>query len=578
MKIQINHSVIQAVLLVKLPLIIASTVVFSACGNRIVTVVGDSSTSALQISPAASSVAVAESTSVVVTAETSSGSAMSNYIGTVTLTSTDSKATLPPPHVYSLDNGGVYKFPGVKFGTSGWQTLTATDNVGNVATTTIQVGVTALNQSISITPSTTTPTISTPISAMVAPLDATQSDMKNYNGTITFTSSDSLATLPGSHTFAQADTGTYTASFTFRTLGWQTLTATADSGVSATVTFNVLSAGSCTGSSQTFSYLGVDQTFTPVSSGCTNVTARLWAAGGGGRGGNVTATMALTYGSTYTVIVGESGTDNYNSVNATNYGGGGCINQANAQLGWCGGGRTAIQLSSVDILTAGGGGAGYTYSSGGAGYPGGGTTGGGGARGGTQSAGGVGCVGHTIAQGPGESMGRYTGGIGAYGGGNLAGGGGGGYYGGLGGCYAGWGSSGGGGSSYLGSGFTSASTIGGTGTTAGNSTDLHLPVQTPSVGSGGTGLTASTYAGSGYAVLYWVASVTSTSHSGSIFTVTGFNLTSDTTVSIGGVSCTPVTFVSADQITCTIGGGTPTGSNAIITVPGYSAITVNSVY
>jgi len=187
-----------------------------------------------------------------------------------------------------------------------------------------------------------------------------------------------------------------------------------------------------------YSYVGSSQTFIPPS-GVTSVNVTLIGAGGGyggqgagGAGGLVSGTLAVTPGQSYTIIVGQGGT---NAGGAT-YGGGG----SSVSYGGSGGGRSAIQLGGSDIVTAGagGGGAMATATTAGAG---GGLTGGGGgpytyATGGTQSGGGTG----------GASGGL---GYGANNGYSQSGAGGSGYYGGGAGAQSGSGGGGAGGSSYV---------------------------------------------------------------------------------------------------------------------------------
>ncbi len=188
-----------------------------------------------------------------------------------------------------------------------------------------------------------------------------------------------------------------------------------------------------------YTYTGGNQTFT-APAGVTQIGVFLWGAGGGGNaGGNggagamVQGILSVSPGASYTIIVGQGGT----ITAATAYGGGGAgTNPANGTSAQ-GGGRSAIQFSSADLVTAGGGGGcGYSAGSGGAATFSGtanagnnGTvapisTGGGG---GTQSAGGAGGTGPTGTGGNGS---LYTGGNGAGAGAIGGGGGGGGYYGG----------------------------------------------------------------------------------------------------------------------------------------------------
>jgi hypothetical protein len=211
-----------------------------------------------------------------------------------------------------------------------------------------------------------------------------------------------------------------------------------------------------------FTYSGGSSNYV-VPAGVTSVTVILNGAGGGysdtssgGAGGYVSGTLAVTPGQTLVVIVGQAGV--YYGTSLT-YGGGGKGNGAGAS----GGGRSAIQLSGNDIVTAGGGG-GATYNgSGGTGGSGGYTSGtagtgdGAGGAPGTTTAGGTGT-------GGGSSGTQYQGGNASTS--ASSGGGGGGYYGGAGGGNSQ--SSGGGGSSYYSGSLTNVTTTTGGGASSGN--------------------------------------------------------------------------------------------------------------
>ena len=103
----------------------------------------------------------------------------------------------------------------------------------------------------------------------------------------------------------------------------------------------------------TFSYTGADQTFTAPAN-VYAVVAYIWGAGGGGSGqpGGAGAfaqvVVPVTPGQTYTIIVGQGGTQ----TSSATYGGGGFGYVGNA---WAGGGRSAIRYSSADIVTLGAG-------------------------------------------------------------------------------------------------------------------------------------------------------------------------------------------------------------------------------
>jgi len=154
-------------------------------------------------------------------------------------------------------------------------------------TSTTQYGITGPSTAVAAAASTLT-VISRDASAAVVPC---------YTGTVTFTSSDSLATLSDNYTFVAGE-GTHDFSFTLRTLGAQTVTATDVATGTITGTLNVTVKGATStalSSSVNPSALNQNVTFT------ANVTS----ASAGTINGSVTfrdgalilGTVALTGGS-----------------------------------------------------------------------------------------------------------------------------------------------------------------------------------------------------------------------------------------------------------------------------------------
>jgi hypothetical protein len=229
----------------------------------------------------------------------------------------------------------------------------------------------------------------------------------------------------------------------------------------------------------------------------TQVSVRLWGAGGasgsgfvftpanGGGGGYVTGLLTVVPGETLTILVGGGGTPSLPFVNSVNGGanGGGSGGQGAQVPGGGGGGRSGIRRGATELVTAGGGGGSGQSAAGGAG---GGTIGsagapaGSGGGGGTQAAGGAAGGGNGT---PGSAFQGGNGGVGGIGGG----GGGGGYFGGGGGDGS---EGGGGGSSFLGT-LSSAMTESGSGATPGGTSDpfyaAGVAVGGVNVGNGGNG-------------------------------------------------------------------------------------------
>ena len=120
---------------------------------------------------------------------------------------------------------------------------------------------------------------------------------------------------------------------------------------------------------KTFTFTGSDQTFT-VPSGVTNLSVKIWGAGGGGgrdshkggAGGYTSGNLSVTPGESLTIIVGQGGIihSGYPLSRDYRYGGGasgGGGSTYNNTFG-SGGGRSAIRRGSNELATAGGGGGG----------------------------------------------------------------------------------------------------------------------------------------------------------------------------------------------------------------------------
>ena len=111
------------------------------------------------------------------------------------------------------------------FITPGTQTITATDINNNTLTdsaTVSVVGSQATHFLVAGNPSTVAAGGS--VVFTVQALDANNTLVSGYNGTVQFTTTDTLATVPPAYTFGTADGGVHVFSVTFKTAGIQTLT------------------------------------------------------------------------------------------------------------------------------------------------------------------------------------------------------------------------------------------------------------------------------------------------------------------------------------------------------------------
>jgi hypothetical protein len=472
-----------------------------------------------------------------------------------------------------------------------------------------------INQPVFQTSASSTVVSGSSLSFKVSVINPTGIVNAAYSGTVKLSSSDTAAVLPSAYTFTNSNQGSYTFSgLKLNTKGNQTITISDGSLASQSTTIQVLDA--CAAGKQVLPYTtSANQAFTTPSN-CSSFTVKMWGAGGGssnnggalnpasgGGGGYVQATLAAQSAQIYTFIVGQGGALGTGGGFTNNaWGGGGAGTDAFGYTEGGGGGRTAIQLSGSELLTAGGGG--------GAGNAGAGNIFNGGAGGGILgsagdgsliSGGGGGQAGAGGTAGSSPANQRCTANIGlqflggdgssaACGAGAEAGGGGGGggYWGGGGGATFSNGAAGagGGGSSWLGgAGVSNASTLAGSGLTAGNSTD---PDNNALYGSGGDG-PANPVTGqngqNGLIVVYWGAgqvwSISPTSGSasgGTSVTIIGQGFISGTAVTLGGHSCTNVTIASSTQLTCFSPTASVGVANVVVNVPFAQAATLTNGY
>jgi phospholipase/lecithinase/hemolysin len=163
-----------------------------------------------------------------VTAEDAYGNINPAYTGTVKFTSSAAQANLPAAYTFTADDAGVHTFS-VSVQTAGTESISATD--------TARPSITGTQSGIVITPTTSVRlTVATPasvsagtaFSVTVTAWDAYGNLATNYTGTVTLTSTDGAATLPGPYTFTAADQGvhTFVNGVTLTSSGTQTITAT----------------------------------------------------------------------------------------------------------------------------------------------------------------------------------------------------------------------------------------------------------------------------------------------------------------------------------------------------------------
>ncbi len=162
-----------------------------------------------------------------VTALDTYGNVATSYTGTITFTSSDGAAVLPPNTTIVPEDQGTFSFTAT-LETVGTQSITATDTTTSSITGTesnISVELT-VPKSLVITGFPATVTAGTAGNVTVTAYNADGTVTTGYTGTVDFSSTDGNALLPAPYTFTSADAGTHTFSVTLETAGSQSITVT----------------------------------------------------------------------------------------------------------------------------------------------------------------------------------------------------------------------------------------------------------------------------------------------------------------------------------------------------------------
>jgi subtilisin family serine protease len=232
----------------------ANGVTLRTAGSRTVTAAdtgaGLSGNGSVVVSPAAASrleiTAPATTTaglaiSVTVAARDPYSNLVSSYRGTVTFSSDDPQATLPPSYAFTASDGGIHTFTnGITLRTAGSRSATARDAANGLSgSASLQVSPAAANHFEISAP--TTSTAGAAFNLTLTARDPFNNLATGYRGTVHFTSNDHQASLPSDYAFAAADGGmhTFTNGAILRTAGSDTVTA-GDSANGLTITATVL--------------------------------------------------------------------------------------------------------------------------------------------------------------------------------------------------------------------------------------------------------------------------------------------------------------------------------------------------
>ena len=238
----------------------------SVAGSQTGIQVTPAATSKLVVVGFASPVVAGVTKPFTVTASDLYGNTTPAYVGTVNLTSSDTKAVLTPnSYAFGAADGGTHGFTGI-LKTAGTQSISVSDSVLTGTQTGIVVTPAAANK-VSVTGTAPTLTAGTATAYTVTLLDAFSNVATGYAGLVTFGSSDPQKTLtPTTYSFTAADMGTKTlpAGATLRTAGTQTVSASAALVATAGTSPNILVTAA------TMSQFLVSGYPSPVTAGSTN--------------------------------------------------------------------------------------------------------------------------------------------------------------------------------------------------------------------------------------------------------------------------------------------------------------------
>jgi hypothetical protein len=150
------------------------------------------------------------------------GNLVPGYLGTVRLTSGDAQALLPAAYTFTAADRGSHVFR-VTLKTAGSQAVTATDTANLSGSVAVPTSPGPL-RGFSVQPASASTTAGQGLMVTVIARDGFGNVVTGYTGTVRFSSSDRLASLPANYTFTAADAGVHAFAFPFRTAGTQTLT------------------------------------------------------------------------------------------------------------------------------------------------------------------------------------------------------------------------------------------------------------------------------------------------------------------------------------------------------------------
>ncbi|HZR29071.1 MAG TPA: hypothetical protein VFA71_09835, partial [Terriglobales bacterium] len=172
-----------------------------------------------------------------VTAIDSQGHLVSNYRGTVHFTSSDPLFAMAD-YTFSASDSGTHHFSGVTLFKAGPQTISLNDAANSLQATLNFIVVPGPASTLVISGPATT-VAGTAYNFSVTAQDAFQNTITSYARTVQFSSSDPIATLPGSYTFNPGvDHGAHNFSATLSRAGQQSITVS-DGSLQSSINVNV---------------------------------------------------------------------------------------------------------------------------------------------------------------------------------------------------------------------------------------------------------------------------------------------------------------------------------------------------
>jgi hypothetical protein len=222
-------------------LTVKDTAVATAVGSETgITVSASATVASLSVSGfPATTTGVAHSFTV--TARDAFGNLSAGYIGTVALSSSDVQAGLPASYTFTAADAGVHTFTAT-LKTAGTQSLTVRDSATSSivgSQTGIAVSAAAAVRFVMSLPTSVTQGVGFKFTVTV--LDAYGNVATGYRGKVHLSSTDAKAGT-SDYTFSSSDNGVHVFSFTFSTLGNQTLTIgdSSNGSLSGTAQVNVV--------------------------------------------------------------------------------------------------------------------------------------------------------------------------------------------------------------------------------------------------------------------------------------------------------------------------------------------------